>query len=136
MAANVSVVEFGDTPCSSRYAGISRPPTKPRPYWPRTATRSTSSGVQGRMDRSTLAFSKDGADLAVERSRRRQIASERLFDDRPHPARILPRHAGTAQIANDVHIIARSSSEVEDAVASRAPAGIVCGEDLLEPGVH
>ena len=49
----VSVVEFGSTPGSSRYAGTSSPSTQPRPYWPRT----TDFGPGVCIARSTFTFS-------------------------------------------------------------------------------
>ena len=74
------------------------------------------------VDAVDLRLAEDLADLAVEFLCRRKVVSERLLDDDPPPATVVPLvvEADAPELGDDFRELRRLGREVEEAVAARA----------------
>ena len=77
-----------------------------------------------------LVLIENSEQFVVQRLRRGEVGSERLFDHQPSPyAVLLPQHPGAAEFAGDRRKGVRRRRQIEQAVAAGLPAGF----EFLEP---
>ena len=87
------------------------------------------------VDAIDLVFRKDRQQLCIERARRIEIGSERLFDDEPAPGVLLAGQARLAELLGSGREYVRRCRQVEQAIAADREPAFHFGQPIADPAV-